>query len=76
MNIKRLLIEFVVFLALGLAGHFEYMLVRVWINGSIEVQETNRALLAAEIVIFFIVCVVCVYALREVIRDKTGIRRR
>lgn len=71
MNIKRLLIFFVVLLALGLTAHMEYVFFMLWIKGPIVLNEPNRAVLAFETVLYFALIGVCVYALFEVIRGNS-----
>lgn len=73
MNIKRVVIFFVVFLALALSALMEYVFFMLWINGPIVLNEPNRAVLAGETILYFILVGVCAYALQEVVRDKSDI---
>jgi len=73
MNIKRLTIEAVVFLALVQVALMEYAFFMIWINGPIVLNEPNRAVLAGETVLYFALVGACVYALQAAVRDKSNI---
>ena len=60
------------FIALGLVGLFEYILVTIWLHGDVRLVEPRPFVLGAEIFIYAVLGAVCLYSLQDTIRHRGG----